>query len=109
MLLLHSAVSEETGRTVIGYAVKEKGKYFIIMKDGTREVVRMETFMPYEELHRIEDYVNLPEQVINGFHSRNAFYLEDLSQWKDEDYDKVRGIGKSRKNGVLKVIQNVLL
>ena len=109
MVLLHRGITEDTGRTVIGYAVREKGKLFIVLKDGTREAVRLDTVMPYKALHSIEDYVNLPEHVIDEFHSRNAYYLEDLSQWKDEEFDKVRGIGQSRKKGILKIIRNVIL
>ena len=43
MVLLHSGMTEDTGRTVIGYAVREKGKLFIVLKDGTREAVRLDT------------------------------------------------------------------
>lgn len=107
MVLLHSGVSEETGRTVIGYVVREKGQFFIVMKDGNREVVRLETVMPYKAFHSIEDYVNLPGSVVEEFHSRGVYYLEDLAQWKEEEFDKIKGIGRSRKDGILKIIQNM--
>lgn len=109
MVLLHSGMTEDTGRTVIGYAVREKGKLFIVLADGTKEAVRLDTVIPYKALHSIEDYVNLPEKVIEEFHSRNAYYLEDLNQWKDEDFDKIKGIGQSRKKDILKIIRNVIL
>lgn len=48
MVLLHSGMTEDTGRTVIGYAVREKGKLFIVLKDGTREAVRLDTVTAYK-------------------------------------------------------------
>lgn len=109
MIVLHSGVSEATGGIVVGYAVREKKELFIVQKDGIREAVRLETVMPYKVFHSIEDYINLPEQILKEFHSRNAYYLEDLNQWKDDEFDKIRGIGKFRKDGIQKVIQNVIL
>lgn len=109
MILLHSGMTEAAGRTVIGYAVREKGKLFIVLKVGTREAVRLETVMPYKALHRIEDYVNLPDRIMDEFHSRGVYYLEDLDQWKDEEFDKIKGIGRSIKADILKTIQNTVL
>lgn len=108
MVLLHSGVSEDTGRIVTGYIVREKGQFFIVMKDGNREAVRMETVMPYKVFHSIEDYVNLPGKVIEEFHGKGTYYLEDLAQWKEGEFDKIKGIGRSRKEGILTIIRNVI-
>lgn len=104
MIMLHSGVSKENGVTVFGYAIRREGGYFIMLEDGSCIEVERETVLPYRTFHYIEDYLNFPEQILQQFHSKGAYYLEDLARWSAKELEHISGIGKVR----IKYIQGIV-
>lgn len=105
MIMLHSGVSKENGVTVIGYAIRKEGGYFIILENGSSIEVERETVL-YRTFHYIEDYLNFSEQILQQFHSRDAYYLEDLARWSTKELEHIPGIGKARIEYIQKVIHD---
>lgn len=51
MIILHCATAEETKQKVYGYALRERGKVYIVREDGVKVPVGAETVMPYQACH----------------------------------------------------------
>lgn len=108
MIMLHSGVSKEDGRTVVGYAVRRDGCCFIVLETGPYIKVEPETVLPYRTFHYIEDYLNFSEQILQEIHSKGAYFLEDLARWSTKELKQIPGIGKVRLEYIQRVIHEVL-
>lgn len=108
MIMLHIGFAEEIMRVVEGYAVREESGIFIILADGRKMKVRRETVRPCYVRHRIEDYIHLTDRILLEFHKKGIYYLEDIAEMKDEELEKIKGVGKVRKNAIRKILEKEL-
>lgn len=100
MIILHSAVAEKTKQKVYGYALRENGHVFIVQEDGTKVLVKAETIMPYQACHRLEDYIFLTEKVLNEFHDKKIYYLEDIAEKDARLFENIKGVGPVRQKAI---------
>ncbi len=108
MIMLHSGFAEEIMGVVEGYAVREKDGVYIVLADGQKMKVRRETVRPCYARHRIEDYIHLTDNILREFHKKGAFYLEDIEEWSDGELEKIKGIGKVRREAIRKILKEEL-
>lgn len=108
MIILHSAVSEKTEQKVYGYALREKGHVFIVQEDGMKVLVKAETVMPYQACHRLEDYVFLTARVLDEFHAKKIYYLEDIAEKGSGLFESIKGIGPVRQKAILEITNRIL-
>ncbi len=108
MIMLHYAIPTNSIMTVHGYAFQENGETFILQEDGVRIRVRPETVMPYRTCHHLEDYISLTEKMLERFHAKGIYSLEDIAERGDEGLEAVRGIGSVRKKAIREIVGQVL-
>ena len=110
MIVRHQGVSIASGKNVTGYAVYMDGKSYIFFDNGCRIQVKASSIIPIEdglvdaiELMPVNDNVHslyclgLGEQLLCELKKHGVRYLEDLLEWKDEDYNKIKGLGLQKK------------
>ena len=110
MIVRHQGVSIASGKNVTGYAVHMGGKSYIFFDNGCRIQVKASSIIPIEEglvdaieLMPFNDNVHslyclgLGEQLLCELKKHGVRYLEDLLEWKDEDYNKVKGLGSQKR------------
>ena len=110
MIIRHKGVSLASGKNVTGYAVHMDGKSYIFFDNGCRIQVKASSIIPIEEglvdaieLMPFNDNVHslyclgLGEQLLCELKKHGVRYLEDLLEWKDEDYNKVKGLGSQKR------------
>ncbi len=110
MIVRHQGVSIASGKNVTGYAVYMDGKSYIFFDNGCRIQVKASSIIPIEEglvdaieLMPFNDNVHslyclgLGEQLLCELKKHGVRYLEDLLEWKDEDYNKVKGLGSQKR------------
>lgn len=120
MILKHTGLSKKNRKYVIGYAVRYEDNCYIIDDKGIHTAVIGETVRVYtdgtnieapvtcrkdygepshlEGMHRLEEYFR--PGCLLGLQSQGARYLEDLQDWTDKDYEKVRNIGVVKKKRI---------
>ena len=110
MIVRHQGVYIASGKNVTGYAVYMDGKSYIFFDNGCRIQVKASSIIPIEEglvdaieLMPVNDNVHslyclgLGEQLLCELKKHGVRYLEDLLEWKDEDYNKIKGLGLQKK------------
>lgn len=110
MIVRHQGVSIASRKNVTGYAVYMDGKSYIFFDNGCRIQVKASSIIPIEEglvdaieLMPVNDNVHslyclgLGEQLLCELKKHGVRYLEDLLEWKDEDYNKIKGLGLQKK------------
>ena len=110
MIVRHQGVSIASGKNVTGYAVHMDGKSYIFFDNGCRIQVKASSIVPVEEglvdameLMPVKEGVHslyclgLSEQLLCELKKHGVRYLEDLLEWKDEDYNKVKGLGSQKR------------
>ena len=110
MIVRHQGVYIASGKNVTGYAVYMDGKSYIFFDNGCRIQVKASSIIPIEEglvdaieLMPFNDNVHslyclgLGEQLLCELKKHGVRYLEDLLEWKDEDYNKVKGLGSQKR------------
>lgn len=108
MIMLHSGFAEEIMRVVEGYAVREESGVYIYLADGTKMKVRRETVKPCYVRHRIEDYIHLTNKILQEFHRKGIYYLEDIKEMNDAELEKIKGVGKVRRKAIRKLLEKEL-
>lgn len=125
MILLHTGMSAQNGNYVIGYALKLGKSYFIVDHHGLHTEVIKSTVRVYtdgtniqfpidcredygepshiEHMHSLKDYLTEYEAI--DFEQQGAYYLEDLQDWTDKDYNKVRNVGPVKKRRMKKLLE----
>lgn len=113
MIVKHQGVSIVSGKKVTGYAVRLDGKAYIFHENGSRVQVRESTIIPVQDgvvdaMELMQDggdrhslyCLELSEQMMAELRENGARYLEDLAEWKEEDYRRVRGLGAQKKTRI---------
>ena len=108
MIILHYAIPTNSITTVHGYAFHENGETFILQEDGIRIRVRPETVMPYRTCRRLEDYISLTGRMLERFHAKGIYSLEDIEERGDKGLEEIRGIGAVRKKAIREVMERTL-
>lgn len=99
-----------SGKKVTGYAVSLDGKTYIFRENGSRVQVRESTVVPVHDgvvdaMELMQDSggrhslycLELSEQMMAELRESGVKYLEDLAEWKEEDYQRIRGLGTQKK------------
>lgn len=110
MIIRHKGVSLVSGKNVTGYAVHMDGKFYIFIDSGCRIQVKASSILPVEEglidameLMPVKEGVHslyclgLSEQLLSELKNHGVRYLEDLLEWKDEDYNNIKGLGLQKR------------
>ncbi len=110
MIVKHQGVSIVSGKKVTGYAVSLDGRTYIYHENGSRVQVKESTIVPVQEgvvdaMELMQDNggmhslycLKLSEQMMAELRENGAKYLEDLAGWKEEDYQRVKGLGAQKK------------
>lgn len=110
MIVKHQGVSMVSGKEVTGYAVSLDGKAYIFHENGGRVQVRESIIVPVQDgvvdaMELMQDggdrhslyCLELSEQMMAELRENGAKYLEDLAEWKEEDYQRVKGLGVQKR------------
>lgn len=125
MILLHTGCSAQNGNYVIGYAVKLGKSYFIVDRQGLYTEVDESTVKVYtdgtniqfsidcredygepshiEHMHSLKEYLSKHEVI--SYEQYGVCYLEDLQDWTDKDYNKVRNVGSVKRLRMKKLLE----
>ena len=109
MIIRHEGVSISSGKRVIGYAVCMDGKNYIFFESGRRVQVKAASIVPTQEglvdamaTVQIAENVHslyclgLSEHMLTELKNHGVRYLEDLLEWGNEDYNKIKGLGPQK-------------
>lgn len=108
MIILHCAISEKTKQKVYGYALRENGRVLIVQEDGVKVPVKADTIMPYQVCHRLEDYIFLTEKMLEAFHDKKIYYLEDIAEKGPHLLAEIKGIGPVRQKAIFEIAKQIL-
>lgn len=50
----------------------------------------------------------MTDNILREFHKKGAFYLEDIEEWSDGELEKIKGIGKVRREAIRKILKEEL-
>lgn len=123
--MIHTGLSANKRNYVIGYAVKIGDSYFIVDSQGIHTEVIKNTIKVYTEgtniqepiecredygeaghlkhMHSLKECLN--ESEYSNFKEYGAYYLEDLQNWTDKDYARVRNVGRVKRRRIKNLLE----